>query len=64
MTDREPTTPDPSDPAEEEKPARIAPDRESDGRRPGAGAGLRWAIALFLVGALLVLLFGGPSPPA
>ena len=48
------------------KPSIPEPPKRDPGA-PGqaaAGSGLRWAIALFLLGGLLVLLLGGPSPPA
>ena len=63
LSNGEPTPPGPSEPGRKANPAGLATEGERDGSRPGAGAGLRWAIALFLAGALLVLLFGGPSPP-
>jgi len=46
------------------KPSIPGPPEPDPPGRAAAGSGLRWAIALFLVGGLLVLLLGGPSPPA
>jgi hypothetical protein len=42
--------------------AEPAPVSKANPERAATGPGLRWAIALFLLAGLLVLLFGGPPP--
>jgi len=64
LTDREPQNRKPQNQTgsdREENPARTG--HETAAGEAATGAGLRWAIALLLAGALGVLLFGGPSPP-
>jgi|LWDU01.1.fsa_nt_gi hypothetical protein len=51
------------DPADSDSTDSSSPERREEIGRAAAGNGLRWAILLFLAGGLLLLIFGGPSPP-
>jgi hypothetical protein len=51
------------DPAATDSTRDSAAEGRGEIGRAATGNGLRWAILLFLAGGLLLLIFGGPSPP-